>query len=247
MNEKHLLKEFEFKPTGFLSERKSTGQHVFEHIKQSIVRGDISPGNRLVEVRLADALGVSRTPVREAIHKLEREGLLMKQPKGGFVVLGLSREEIEETFGIRSILEGYAAKMAAIRHKKKELIPLEKKIDEYREHMNRGQLDVLRKINTEFHDLLYALSGSPKLVKMINGLGDQIHRFRKIILNKETLARASHEDHRMMLKHIGKRDAEKVERLVREHILRGQVAVLEEFDKQQGKATSPTILERNQK
>lgn len=213
------------------------GQHVFEYLRESIVRGDISPGNRLVEIRIADALGVSRTPVREAIHKLEREGLLMKQPKSGFVVLGLLREEIEETFGIRGILEGYAARLAALKHEEKALIPLEEKIDEYQEHVNRRDLDALSKINTEFHDMLYALSGSPKLVEMINRLRDQIHRFRKIILKKERLARASLEDHRVMLRLIKKREAEKVEKLVREHILRGQTAVLQELDKEQKKPT----------
>ncbi|MCP4686951.1 MAG: GntR family transcriptional regulator, partial [Desulfobacterales bacterium] len=125
-------------PLKALPERKSMGQHVFEHLKQTIIRGDVSPGNRLVESRIADAMGVSRTPVREALHKLEREGLLMKQPRGGFIVLGLNREEIEETFGIRSVLEGYAAKMAAIKHQEEELFVLEDKIDEYQECLKKG-------------------------------------------------------------------------------------------------------------
>ncbi len=218
-------------PLQALPRRKSMGQHVFEHLKQSVVRGDISPGNRLVESRIADAMGVSRTPVREALHKLEREGLLLKQPRGGFIVLGLNRDEIEETFGIRSVLEGYAAKMAAIKHEEKALRPLEDKIDEYRGHLEQGNLDALPEINTEFHDLLYALSRSPKLVKMINDLRDQIFRFRQMILKNEENARVSHEDHLLMIDYIRKRRPREVEKLAREHILRGQAAVLEEFDR----------------
>jgi DNA-binding GntR family transcriptional regulator len=81
--------------------------------------------------------------------------------------------------------------------------------------------------------LLYALSKSPKLIHLINGLQDQIYRFRKIILEQENMARKSNEDHRLMLDLIHRRDAEGVERVVREHILRGQDAVLKSFDEQQ--------------
>lgn len=218
-------------PLKALPERISMGQHVYEHLKQAIIRGEAAPGSRLVESRIAGAMGVSRTPVREAIHKLEREGLLRKQPRGGFIVLGLNRDEIEETFGIRSILEGYAARMAAIKHEEEELFALEDKIDEYRMYMNQEDLDALPAINTEFHDLLYALSRSPKLIKMINDLRDQIFRFRQMILKNVKNARISHEDHLLMLDYIRKRKHRDVEKLAREHILRGQEAVLEEIDK----------------
>ena len=78
-----------------IEERKSLGQHVFETLRMAIIRGDMSSGSRVVESRIAEAIGISRTPVREAMHKLEREGLLERQPKGGYVVLGLNREDIE--------------------------------------------------------------------------------------------------------------------------------------------------------
>jgi len=211
--------------------RKSLGQHVFENLKGAIIRGHISPGDRLVESRIADALDISRTPVREAIHKLEREGLLRRLPRGGFSVLGLTGEDIEETFGIRSVLESYAARLAAIKHREDEIEPLEKKIDEYQIFFDRGEMDALPRINTEFHDILYALSRSPKLVKMINNLRDQIYRFRQVILKREDMARRSNEDHRLMLQFIRKRDEDGVERVVREHILRGQAVVLQEMDR----------------
>jgi len=220
-----------FAPLKGLPQRKSMGQHVFEHLKQAIIRGDVPPGNRLVESRIADAIGVSRTPVREAIHKLEREGLLRKQPHGGFTVQGFTRQDIEETFGIRSVLEGYAAKLAAINHREEDLVPLERKIEQYGAYLDQGKLTLLPRINTEFHDLLYPLSRSPKLIRMINDLRDHIYRFRQIILKKEALARESHREHLKMMGYIRKRNPEDVEKLVREHILRGQAAVMETFDK----------------
>ena len=215
-----------------LPERRSLGQDVYGKLKQAIVNGDLPPDSRLIESRMANVMGISRTPVREAIHKLEREGLLRHNPSGGFFVVGLTRSDIEETFGIRSVLESYAARLAATHHKGEEkLDPLEQKIHEYQLHLDQGDLKALLRINTEFHDLLYALSRSPRLIKMINDLQDQIYRFRQVLLKTEENARISNEDHKLMLKLISKRDLEGVESLVREHILRGQGIVLKEFDK----------------
>jgi DNA-binding GntR family transcriptional regulator len=91
-------------------------------------------------------------------------------------------------------------------------------------------MEALLKINTEFHGLLYAMSGSPKLIKMINDLQDQIYRFRRIILKIETMAKTSNDDHRQMLSAMKMRDADRVETLVRQHILRGQKIVLKELE-----------------
>ena len=214
-----------------LPERRSLGQDVYGKLKQAIVKGDLPPDSRLIESRMANVLGISRTPVREAIHKLEREGLLRHNPSGGFFIVGLTRSDIEETFGIRSVLESYAARLAATHHKgEEELDPLDQKIHEYQLHLDQGDLKALLRINTEFHDLLYALSRSPRLIKMINDLQDHIYRFRQVLLKTEENARISNEDHKLMLKLISKRDLEGVESLVREHILRGQGIVLKEFD-----------------
>ena len=222
--------EHDFKALKSLPVRRSLGQSVFENLKRAIVKGDLTPDSRVVEGRVADALGISRTPVREAIHKLEREGLVRQGPKGGFFVAGLTPEDMEEIFGIRSVLESYAAKLAAIRHLEAELRPLEEKLEAYQECLDRGDLDALPRINTEFHDLLYGLSRSRRLIKMINGLKDHIYRFRLVILKIEEMAKLSNEDHRLMLRAMKVRDAEEVERLVREHILRGQDIILREFE-----------------
>jgi DNA-binding GntR family transcriptional regulator len=231
MRKKAQLKGFDPGPLHMLQERKSLGEHVFDNLKQAIIRGNIASGEWLVESHIAQMLGISRTPVREAIHKLERERLIERQPRGGFTVLGLTRGDIEETFGIRSVLEGYAARLATAKHQPEELKALEEKVDEFQRHLNKKELDVLPGINTEFHDLLYALSKSPRLIHMINALRDQIFRFRQMILKDEKLANISNQDHVRMLKFMRRRDKEKVERLVRDHILRGQDEVLREFGK----------------
>ena len=214
-----------------LPERRSLGHSVYENLKEAIVEGTLLPESRVVETRFAEALGISRTPVREAMHKLEREGLLRQDPKGGFYVVGLTRADIEEAFGIRGVLESYAARLATIRHQEGELAPLEEKLADYEVCLEQGRVDELPGINTDFHELLYGLSRSPKLVKMINDIRIQIFRFRQVILRIDAMARISHKDHRLMMKAIRTRQADRVERLVREHLLRGQDIVLREFDK----------------
>ncbi|MEW6668567.1 MAG: GntR family transcriptional regulator [Thermodesulfobacteriota bacterium] len=222
-------KSSDFHPLRALPGRKSLGQHVFENLKQAIIRGNVAPGDRLVENRLAEALDISRTPVREAIHKLEREGWLRRLPRGGFTVVSLTREDIEETFGIRCVLESYAARLAALNHREEDLKPLEEKIREFQRCLDAGQTDELPRVNTEFHNLFYDLSRSPRLIKMIHDLRDQIYRFRRIILQVESMAKVSNNDHRKMLRAIRMRDSDRVERLVKEHILRGRKIVLREL------------------
>ncbi len=214
--------------------RKSLGHDVFEYLKNAIIDQTIEPGERLVESKIADMLGISRTPLREALHKLEREDWIEKIPSGGFRVVTLTQEDIEQTFGIRSVLEAYAARLAAENCRDKDLVPLEKKMKEYQTCLEKNKdRDKLQKINTEFHDLLYALSKSPKLIKMINQLRAQISRFRQIILKQDEFAQTSNDDHVNMLEAIRNRDGKAVEQLVRDHIIKGKSVVLTQLIKEE--------------
>jgi DNA-binding GntR family transcriptional regulator len=209
-----------------IRERKSLGEDVYDHLKQAIIDQDIEPGARLVENRIAQMLGISRTPLREALHKLEREDWIEKVSSGGFKVMTLSREDIEETFGIRSVLEAYAARLAAENHRSSDLAPLEKAMKKFQESLEKKQTARLPEINTQFHDLLYAMSDSPRLIKMINQLRAPISRYRQIILKQAAYAAASCQDHADMLTAMRQRDADRVEDLVRTHILKGKQAVI---------------------
>jgi DNA-binding GntR family transcriptional regulator len=218
-------------PSLNILKKENLGNQVFEHIKEMILKGEIPAGKRMIESEIADSMGISRTPVREAVHKLEAEGFLKPLPKGGYVVRGLTLSDIEETFDIRSILESFAAYLAAIRYSDAEILPLEEKIEEFQRHLDRDDLKELTRINTDFHELLYSLSRSPRLIKMIHGLRDEIFFLRKVILNSEEMALLSNKDHRDMIKAIKKGEAKKVRRLVMEHILRGKKFVINEIRK----------------
>ncbi len=214
-----------------LAERRSAGQDVYDILRRNITNGDIPAGSRVVELHIAAIMGVSRTPVREAIHKLEREGLVTKKQRGGYIVTALTKKEIEESFGIRAVLEGYAAQLATKAHKPDELKPLLSKNEEFARLVHKGDLAALPKINTEIHEMLYALSQNQSLIKIINDYKDQFLRFRKIILSDKRLAFASFKDHSEMLEMMRRRKAQEVELLVREHVRRGLTAVLDQYDK----------------
>jgi len=211
--------------------RKNLGTQVFEKVKGMILRGDIPPGIRVIENELADSMGISRTPVREAVHRLAAEGFLDPLPKGGYAVRGLTVSGVEETFDIRSTLESFAAFLAAKRFADEELLPLEEKIDECESCLDENDLAKLTRINTDFHELLYAMSRSPRLIKMIHDLRDDIFLLRKVILNSADMARLSNKDHREMIRAMKKRDSGKVEKLVKKHILRGKEYVLKQIGK----------------
>jgi len=153
-----------------------------------------------VESQIADAQGISRTPVREAIHKLERERFIERRPTGDSACWA-SAGRISSRLRHPQRAGGYAARLAALNYGTDDLEPLQAKIDEFQRLLEKKQLKSLPEVNTQFHDLLYALS-AVRVCRMIDGLRDHIFRFRQIILKDAQQSRTSNEDHRLMLEYI---------------------------------------------
>lgn len=212
-----------------VTRRRALREETYEALRKAILRGRVKPGQRLKEERLASEIGTSRTPVREAFHKLEQEELVTRLPRGGFVVREWNRSDVEEIFGIRSVLESYAASMATEKIDDAKLEMLEDKLRESEECLKRRNTEKLIQLNTEFHDILYKSSNSRKLYHMINNLRDYFYRYRVAILGLNGIPQVSLRDHRKMVAAMRKKDSALVEKLVREHILRGKEIVLREF------------------
>ncbi len=209
--------------------KRGLSHSIYHSLRKGILRGEIPAGQRFVEEKLASSLGASRTPVREALQRLRQEELLDKLKYGGYEVRRIAAREIEEIFGIRSVLESYAAVLAT-RHMDKGLISeLQGIIQRSRAALEKGQAEELISLNTEFHDKLYRASGSERLYKMIQELRDHFYRFRRVILSKGTMPRVSLRDHERMLRAMAKGKEREVERIVRQHILRGMGVVLREI------------------
>jgi DNA-binding GntR family transcriptional regulator len=210
--------------------KKSLREEVYESLKKSILHGKLKGGQRLIEEQLADRVGISRTPVREAFHKLERDELVTRLPKGGFAVREFTKEDVEEIFGIRSALESYAAYLVTLHITPDKISPLEKKIRESEDASQRGDNDKVLQLHTEFYDLLYKSCRSKKLVEMINSFRDYFYRYRSALLHTENGMSYTNQYHRQMLEAMKKKNPRLAERLVRKHLTRGKELVLKEIE-----------------
>ena len=161
-------------PTGGIriNKRKPLREEVYDSLRRSIIQGKLKGGQRLIEETLAHQVGISRTPVREAFHKLERDDLVVRLSKGGFSVKKFTRDDVEEIFGIRCALESYAAYLATIHISTDKLDLLERKVEESEKALQAQEYDKVVQLHTEFHDLLYKTSKSRKLFEMISNFSD---------------------------------------------------------------------------
>lgn len=205
--------------------RRLLREEVYRNLRERILQGTLPPGTRLVEVNLAHQLGTSRTPVREALHRLEQEGLVRPAGRRGVVVVGLDLTDIQEIMGLREVLESHAAGLAAVRITEKEFGILEHALRHAERAIQAGDLHALLRWNTRFHDGIVAASGSRRLRDLINRLSEVILAYRKLTLQVPGLPGRSHQEHLAILEALRRRDREVAETLMRAHI-RGKTRAL---------------------
>jgi DNA-binding GntR family transcriptional regulator len=172
----------------------------------------------MMEIQLAEEMGVSRTPVREAIRKLELEGLVLMVPRKGAYVAGLSLKDVADVFEIRRALEGLAAELAADRITDEELENLERYLVKIADEIDRGDLNKVIETDTDFHTLLYQASRNQRLSQIISNLREQIQRYRATSLSDPGRMKKALEEHRQIVEAISSRDGETARRLAQEHI-----------------------------
>jgi DNA-binding GntR family transcriptional regulator len=202
--------------------RKLLREHVYTGVKNAIIGGDLKPGKRLIEEKLAADMATSRTPVREAIQKLEKEGLIFRLPRGGFAVKAVTEDEVEEILGLRSVLEGYAAYLATSRITDAELKQLDEIIAREDACLKNLNVDEFIRLDGEFHDVLYRAAKNARLYGLLNDLRDYMYRYRVIILHYQRKLHLAVQDHKEMLAAIKAKSPRQVERLVRKHVSRGK-------------------------
>jgi DNA-binding GntR family transcriptional regulator len=206
------------------------GEIAYTSLKEAIVRGDLHPGQRLVESTLSAQMMISRIPVREAIKKLEQDDLVEKREKGGFIVKNPSREEIEETFGIRAVLEGYAAALAA-RHLDQAILKrLEETLEGYRDALDHGDIATMTQLNNKLDDIIFTASANKRLRVLIGNFRDFISRYRKVLLTRLDYAAMSLADHEKIVNAMKDGEPEKVEQLMRRHLIRGKEILIRDMD-----------------
>lgn len=203
---------------------------VYKQLRQGMLNGALKPGERLVERKLAEQLGVSRTPVREAIRMLELEGLVSHLPRIGAVVSRVNDYEVLEVYRIRAVLEGLIARMAAEKIVPEQLDGLINLVESIETAAAQGNVDNLEKNHLAFNDTIYRAAASPRLYGMISSLSDFIARFTRIgYCYPGRIAEATRE-HRELLEAIKLHDGDLAERIAREHIENSRRAYFSEIN-----------------
>jgi len=214
-----------------LDNYKPLREIVFESLREAIINGVLKPGERLMEVQLAEEMGVSRTPIREAIRKLELEGFVIMVARKGAYVAGISMKDVADVFEIRAALEGLAASLAAERITDEEKEEMERLLVRKAACVEAGDYDSLTEIDTEFHELLYKASRNERLMQIISNLREQINRFRMVSLAFPGRGREALEEHKKIAEAIAERDAALAQALAQEHIENAENALLEAMQK----------------
>ena len=203
-------------------------ERAYEHLKASILSGRFNPGERLAEEHLAKELGISRTPIREALHKLESEGLIKPLASRGFVASQDSKDDIEELFEIRAVLEGYALRVICGRITDAVLAQLEDTVEQAEEALRRHGLDEIFQWNTRFHDTLHDLiTDRRRLYHQMVTMRQYVLRYRKNTLQYPDGGARTVDGHRKIMLALRLRDPDLCERVMREHIQQSKTDALQ--------------------
>ncbi len=191
---------------------------VFNRIRDDILRGKLKPGERLMEVALADRLGVSRTPVREAIRMLEQEGLVVMLPRRGAHVGYVTEKQLADVLEARKTLETFTVNAACSRITKKQLDALRAANDAFRESVKTGDPVTIADADLQFHNIIVEAAGNEKIAETLYNLKEQIYRYKYEYL--KDMKDFSHlvEEHQMLIEAIGSAQSDKAVRIIRMHI-----------------------------
>jgi len=200
---------------------------VLEELRKAIFEGRLEPGERLRQQELARMLGVSRTPVREALQKLENEGLVANHSRKGFVVRRFRLEDIRETLVVRRLLEPKAVELAVPNITEADLEEAERIQRTMERLAEEGPYDELPALNREFHHLIFKACGNERLFNLIKSLWDSYPRCGFSVFKAHS--GRSFEEHRAILKAIRERNAELAAELSAEHLENSVQALIEHF------------------
>lgn len=197
---------------------KSLEEKVYLSLEDAILSGEYRRGDALTEMSLCKRLGVSRTPVRSALHRLSEEGLIEISPNRGAVVVGMNNEDLADIYKIRMRLEGLASAMAAKRMSDKEKSELTETVELSEFYLGKGDVEKLKELDTKFHIIIYSASGSRTLSKILSELHRNIRSYRKLSLTVPGRLEKSIEEHKRILSAIQLGDEKAADEITSHHI-----------------------------
>lgn len=206
------------------NDNNSLRAKVFSRIQNDILNGVYQPGDSLTEKKLCEELGVSRTPVREALRQLELEELVQSTPNKGVVVTGVTSKDIEEIYIIRMMIEGLAARWATEHITPEEIQELKDALDLEEFYTMKKDADHILKIDSKFHDILFRASKSKPLMHMLRTFHHYVQRARNASFESPERAKKVLEEHKAIFDAVVEGDADKAERVTKEHVKNASIA-----------------------
>lgn len=191
---------------------------VFNTLRQAILRGELKPGERLMEIQLANKLGVSRTPIREAIRKLELEGLVLMIPRRGAEVAEITEKSLRDVLEVRGALEELAVELACDRINGEEIEALKVAATHFEETLQGGDVTAYAEADVQFHDIIYNATDNQRLIQLLFNLREQMYRYRVEYLKRTEVHATLLAEHQWIIDCLEKRDKLTAKQAVSTHI-----------------------------
>lgn len=191
---------------------------VFNTLRNAILRGDLKPGERLMEMHLANKLGVSRTPIREAIRMLEQEGLAVTIPRKGAQVAKMTEKDLQDVLEIRDALDELAVSMACQRMTLELLLELKESMKDFEIATGSGDVRKIVEADEAFHNVIYRMADNPKLETIVNNMREQTYRYRYEYVKGNSTYNQLIDEHAKIIAGFEKKDSEYVKAIMHTHL-----------------------------
>lgn len=191
---------------------------VFNTLRQAILKGELKPGERLMEIQLANKLGVSRTPIREAIRKLELEGLVLMIPRKGAEVADITEKSLRDVLEVRKALEELAVQLACEKITEAEIEELKKAAEDFKKILKSNDVTQIAEADVHFHDIIYMATDNQKLIQLLSNLREQMYRYRVEYLKRESAYPKLIAEHEEIIYFIQEKNKTQAAEMVSRHI-----------------------------
>lgn len=199
---------------------------VFYTLRDAILKGELEPGERLMELDLAEKLGVSRTPIREAIRKLELEGLVKMAPRKGAEVAEITLDDLTDVLEVRKNLEDLAVELSCKKSTSEDIEQMKKCHENFKEALKSEDLTVMAEADEAFHNVIYNTTRNKRLMQILNNLREQMYRYRLEYIKDKRKRNTLVEEHSKIIQAISDRDVEEAKKAIRTHIVNQEKTIV---------------------
>lgn len=210
----------------------SLRESVLQTLRQGILCGEIKPGERLMEIQLSEVMGVSRTPVREAIHKLEEEGLVIVERNKGATVAPITERDLIDVLEVREVLDELSVRLACANMTEQELAKLDENLEAFLRVMQTKNPEQITANDVEFHDIIYNSTGNKRLSQMMHHIQQDMYRYRLEYIRVDDDYNSIYEEHRKITEAIKMHDAEQAEAAIRLHLEKQKQTIVKNLRKE---------------